>query len=125
MGTGSGQLTHLLKALRAGDPQAAQDLLPLVYAELHRLAKSYMRRERPDHTLQATALINETYPGEDLAVGSAATGRKTPQSGEITIQGGRFHSFGWRCALVSEGGYGNAFHKEKPPCAPSQKFPQA
>ena len=56
-----GQVTQLLKAMRAGDPQAAQDLLPLVYAELHRLAKSYMRRERPDHTLQATALINEAY----------------------------------------------------------------
>jgi RNA polymerase sigma-70 factor, ECF subfamily len=35
--------------------------LPLVYNELHRLAKSYMRHERPDHTLQATALINEAY----------------------------------------------------------------
>jgi RNA polymerase sigma-70 factor (ECF subfamily) len=41
----------------------------LVYAELHRLAKSYMRRERPDHTLQATALINEAYlrlAGEEI-----------------------------------------------------------
>ena len=64
-----GQVTQLLKAMRAGDPQAAQDLLPLVYAELHRLAKSYMRRERPDHTLQATALINEAYlrlAGEEI-----------------------------------------------------------
>src|ERR1700677_3327855 len=64
-----GQVTQLLKAMRGGDPQAAQDLLPLVYAELHRLAKSYMRRERPDHTLQATALINEAYlrlAGEEI-----------------------------------------------------------
>jgi RNA polymerase sigma-70 factor (ECF subfamily) len=64
-----GQVTQLLKAMRAGDPQAAQELLPLVYAELHRLAKSYMRRERPDHTLQATALINEAYlrlAGEEI-----------------------------------------------------------
>ena len=64
-----GQVTQLLKAMRSGDPQAAQDLLPLVYAELHRLAKSYMRRERPDHTLQATALINEAYlrlAGEEI-----------------------------------------------------------
>src|SRR6202453_606985 len=64
-----GQVTQLLKAMRAGDPQAAQDLLPLVYAELHRLAKSYMRRERKDHTLQATALINEAYlrlAGEEI-----------------------------------------------------------
>ena len=68
MDTG-GQVTQLLKAMRAGDAQAAEDLLPLVYAELHRLARSYMRRERPDHTLQATALINDAYlrlGGEDV-----------------------------------------------------------
>src|SRR3984957_17989580 len=55
--------------MRGGDPHAAQDLLPLVSAELHRLARSYMRRERPDHTLQATALINEAYlrlAGEEI-----------------------------------------------------------
>ena len=56
-----GQVTQLLKALRTGDPVAADKLLPMVYAELHRLAASYMRRERPDHTLQPTALINEAY----------------------------------------------------------------
>jgi RNA polymerase sigma-70 factor, ECF subfamily len=69
MDTGGGQVTQLLKAMRAGDSNAAENLLPLVYAELHRLAKSYMRRERPDHTLQATALINEAYlrlVGEDV-----------------------------------------------------------
>jgi RNA polymerase sigma factor (TIGR02999 family) len=56
-----GQITLLLKAMHAGDSSAAEHLLPLVYSELHRLAESYMRRERPDHTLQATALINEAY----------------------------------------------------------------
>jgi RNA polymerase sigma factor (TIGR02999 family) len=56
-----GEVTRLLKAMRAGDASAAEDLLPLVYAELHRIAEAYMRRERPDHTLQATALINEAY----------------------------------------------------------------
>jgi RNA polymerase sigma-70 factor, ECF subfamily len=64
-----GQVTQLLKAMRNGDNQAAEDLLPLVYAELHRLARSYMRRERADHTLQPTALINEAYlrlMGEDI-----------------------------------------------------------
>jgi len=61
MDAGPGQVTQLLKAMRAGDSRAADDLLPLVYAELHRLAKAYMRRERPEHTLQATALINEAY----------------------------------------------------------------
>jgi RNA polymerase sigma factor (TIGR02999 family) len=53
--------TQLLKAMKDGDPSAADRLLPLVYAELHRLATSYMRRERQDHTLQPTALINEAY----------------------------------------------------------------
>jgi RNA polymerase sigma factor (TIGR02999 family) len=56
-----GDVTQLLRAMHEGDLRAAEDLLPLVYAELHRLAKAYMRRERPDHTLQATALINEAY----------------------------------------------------------------
>jgi RNA polymerase sigma-70 factor (ECF subfamily) len=61
MVTEPGQITHLLNAMKRGDSQAADSLLPLVYKELHRLAKSYMRRERPEHTLQATALINEAY----------------------------------------------------------------
>jgi RNA polymerase sigma factor (TIGR02999 family) len=56
-----GHVTKLLKAMARGDPDAASKLLPLVYGELHRLASSYMRNERPDHTLQATALINEAY----------------------------------------------------------------
>lgn len=71
----AGQVTQLLKAMRAGDEQAADRLLPLVYAELHSLAKAYMRRERPDHTLQATALINEAYlrlVGEDIDWNSRA-----------------------------------------------------
>lgn len=55
------QTTQLLRAMRAGDHAAAERLLPLVYTELHRIAVAYMRRERPDHTLQATALINEAY----------------------------------------------------------------
>jgi RNA polymerase sigma factor (TIGR02999 family) len=61
METGGGDVTQLLRAMRAGDQAAAESLLPLVYSELHNLARAYMRRERPDHTLQATALINEAY----------------------------------------------------------------
>src|SRR6201994_2529408 len=61
MTSDSGDVTRLLKAMTDGDPAAADRLLPLVYNELHRLASSYMRRERPDHTLQPTALINEAY----------------------------------------------------------------
>jgi RNA polymerase sigma-70 factor, ECF subfamily len=61
MANDEGQVTVLLKAMTAGDATAEERLLPLVYHELHRLARSYMRRERPDHTLQPTALINEAY----------------------------------------------------------------
>jgi len=56
-----GETTELLKALRGGDERAAERLLPLVYGELHRVAAAYMRRERPDHSLLPTALINEAY----------------------------------------------------------------
>jgi len=56
-----GDVTQLLNEMASGKSGAAEKLLPLVYAELHRLAAAYMRRERPDHTLQATALINEAY----------------------------------------------------------------
>ena len=56
-----GDVTLLLRAMKNGDEHAAEQLLPLVYKELHRLAKAYTRRERSDHTLQPTALINEAY----------------------------------------------------------------
>lgn len=54
-------ITALLVDWSNGDRSALEKLLPLVERELHRLAHSYMRRENPDHTLQTTALINETY----------------------------------------------------------------
>ena len=53
--------TALLAAIRSGDQDARERLLPLVYRELHRIASSYMRRERPDHTLQPTLLIDEAF----------------------------------------------------------------
>jgi RNA polymerase sigma-70 factor, ECF subfamily len=54
-------VTLLLSALTRGDEGAASKLIPVVYDELRRLAGSYMRRERVDHTLQATALVHEAY----------------------------------------------------------------
>jgi RNA polymerase sigma-70 factor, ECF subfamily len=54
-------VTLLLSALTRGDEGAASKLIPAVYDELRRLAGSYMRRERVDHTLQATALVHEAY----------------------------------------------------------------
>jgi RNA polymerase sigma-70 factor, ECF subfamily len=61
MATSREKVTALLQALRHGDRDAGEKLFPLIYAELHRLAQSYMRRERPNHTLQPTALIHEAY----------------------------------------------------------------
>ena len=55
------QITALLALVRGGDQQAAIQLLELVYPELRRLAQHYMDRERPGHTLQATALVHEAY----------------------------------------------------------------
>src|SRR5688572_12378654 len=53
--------TELLRAWSQGDGSALDRLVPQVYEELHRLARRYMRQERPDHTLQATSLVNEAY----------------------------------------------------------------
>jgi RNA polymerase sigma factor (TIGR02999 family) len=55
------EITDLLLAWSEGKPSALQELAPLVDAELRRLARSYLRRERAGHTLQTTALINEAY----------------------------------------------------------------
>jgi len=59
--TESQDVTLLLSALTRGDDGAASQLIPVVYSELRRLAAGYMRRERVDHTLQATALVHEAY----------------------------------------------------------------
>lgn len=56
-----GEVTRLLVQLRKGDPDAESKLVPLVYKRLHQLAAGYMRRERRNHTLQPTALVNEAY----------------------------------------------------------------
>ena len=63
-------LTQALAAAAAGEPQAAENLLPLVYDELRRIAARQLAREKPGHTLQATALVHEAYlrivsPGDE------------------------------------------------------------
>ncbi len=57
----SHEVTQLLVAWSDGDQAALEQLTPLVYRELHRLAKGYLHRERPGHILQTTALVNEAY----------------------------------------------------------------
>jgi RNA polymerase sigma factor (TIGR02999 family) len=54
-------VTHILEAIEKGDPKAADELLPLVYAELRKLAASKMARESPNQTLQPTALVHEAW----------------------------------------------------------------
>ncbi len=54
-------VTRLLVAWGEGDTAASEQLMPLVYDELRHLARGYLRRERPDHTLQPTALVHEAY----------------------------------------------------------------
>lgn len=61
MNTSPQDVTALLVRWRSGDRDALDALTPLVYDELRRLAKSYLRRERPDHTLDGTALVHEAY----------------------------------------------------------------
>lgn len=57
----SPDLTRLLLNWKQGDAQALESLFPLVYGELRRIAASFLRRERADHTLQSTALVHEAY----------------------------------------------------------------
>lgn len=56
-----GEITRLLVEYRTGRAAAADSLIPLVYAELRRIAAAQMRKERPDHSLQPTALVHEAY----------------------------------------------------------------
>lgn len=56
-----GKVTELMQAWTDGDPEALNQLIPLVYDELRRIAARHMRKESPGHTLQTTALVNEVY----------------------------------------------------------------
>src|SRR6188768_1664583 len=55
------EVTHILSAIEQGDPHAAEQLLPLVYDELRKLAAQKLAREKPGQTMQATALVHEVY----------------------------------------------------------------
>src|SRR6056297_1735649 len=54
-------VTQILQQIESGDQHASEQLLPLVYDELRKLARARMATERPDHTLQTTALVHEVY----------------------------------------------------------------
>src|SRR5205807_4111679 len=59
--SGASDVTHILSAIEHGDPHATEQLLPLVYDELRRLAAQKLAQEKPGHTLQPTALVHEAY----------------------------------------------------------------
>ena len=59
--TGSTEVTRLLHDWRQGDNQSLEQMMPLVYAELRRIADRHLRRENPGHTLQPTALVHEAF----------------------------------------------------------------
>jgi RNA polymerase sigma factor (TIGR02999 family) len=61
MSSSSSEVTRLLEDWRSGNAEAFAQLMSLIYDDLRRLATHFMRRERADHTLQATALVNEAY----------------------------------------------------------------
>jgi len=61
MATSPNEITQLLVAWGNGDPAALDQLMPLVYSELHRLAHRHIKKERPGHTLQTSALLNEAF----------------------------------------------------------------
>lgn len=61
MSSSPSEVTRLLGEWRSGNHEAFDQLMPLIYDDLRRLATHFMRRERPEHTLQATALVNEAY----------------------------------------------------------------
>jgi RNA polymerase sigma factor (TIGR02999 family) len=86
--TESHRVTELLVRWRRGDDDALESLIPLIYAELRKLARSYLRRERPDHTLESAALVHEAY--------LRLSGKSFPD-----LQN-RAHSFGVAAQLMRE-----------------------
>ena len=59
--SGQGEITQLLARWEQGESGAVEALAPLVYDQLRAIAEAYLRRERPDHTLQPTAVVNEVF----------------------------------------------------------------
>ena len=77
-------MTRILNQIDSGDPSAAEKLLPLVYEHLKTLAAAKMADERPDHSLQATALVHEAYL---RLVGSITLETRPPRNEEPTGAG--------------------------------------
>jgi RNA polymerase sigma factor (TIGR02999 family) len=85
------EVTRILSAIHQGDPHAAEQLLPLVYDELRKLAAQKLAREKPGQTLEATALVHEAYLRIVASPGSASPGGET--GGSEPNWNGRGHFF--------------------------------
>src|SRR5262249_9495082 len=108
------EVTRILGAIEGGDPSAAEQLLPLVYAELRRLAAAQLAREKPGQTLEATALVHEAYlrlvggaqPGEwggrALFRGAGAGGGRRRRGGRARRRGRARHGGGRRRVELGE-----------------------
>ena len=81
-------VTRILGKIEAGDPSAAEQLLPLVYEELRKLAAAKMAQEKPDQTLQATALVHEAY----IRLVDVEQGSALGQPGPFLCGGRRGHA---------------------------------
>jgi RNA polymerase sigma factor (TIGR02999 family) len=89
-GPSMSDVTRILSQIETGDPSAAEELLPLVYDELRKLASARLAQEKPGQTLQATALVHEAYLRLLGSPGSSGG----PQSGEANPWNSRGHFFG-------------------------------
>jgi len=85
-------VTAILQSIEAGDPQAADELLPLVYEELRKLAAAKMAQEQPGQTLQATALVHEAYLR--LVESPASRERQRPEQPHFNNRGHFFAAAG-------------------------------
>jgi RNA polymerase sigma factor (sigma-70 family) len=100
-------VTRILSQIHSGDPAAAQQLLPLVYDELRKLAAAKMAHENPGHTLQATALVHEAYlrlvgGGKRSEVGSQKSEPESPASDLRPPTSDFWHSRGHFFAAAAE-----------------------
>lgn len=95
-------VTRILAQIDSGDPAAAEQLLPLVYDELRRLARAKLGHEKPGQTLQATALVHEAYLRLVGPAGSAGPDAGTTELGESRRAGGTYHSRGHFFAAAAE-----------------------
>src|SRR6187401_2300391 len=99
-------VTHILSQFDAGDPAAAELLLPLVYDELRKLAAARLAHEKPGQTLQATALVHEAYVrlvgNQSSEIGSQKSEDGHSAAGLRPLASGRWHSRGHFFAAAAE-----------------------